>query len=371
MSVRLKRETDAGDTDVATNPSVTVFTEEELDALESKRTIPHFVFFPAGLAGLYLIEHPWPIDHWLISAISMLFSGFTFLCWTSCFHETVHQTLTSSRTLSIFLGRLLGCLALIPYNVYRESHIRHHAYLNKPNDWELWPYSDPSASLAFRRAFVWVDLFFGAVTAPYIYARIFFHRNSPITNPPLRRTIRNEYIGVVAFWAVVLTMIGTFGNWQSFLMVWVGPHLIAAVYQTWRKLTEHLGMQSYDPLEGTRTVVGDTLLTRLCSYLNFNIFVHGPHHRHPRIAHTKLEAKMQHYINEFPDRTFPVFQRYSHASLDMMSWLFKNPGVGMNVGAQAPSSSEGEQEATNFAQDVSKQDVPKQDAPKDVLRKAA
>ena len=353
MGVRLRRETEAVDVHAVTEPSITVFTEEELEAIESQRTVPRFVFFPAGLLGLYLIRHPWPIDHWSASAAWMIFSGFTFLCWTSCFHETAHQTLTRSRAVSVFLGRLLGCLALIPYNVYRESHIRHHAYLNKPNDWELWPYSDPSRSLAFRRVFVWVDLFLGVVTAPYIYGRIYFHRNSPIKNPDLRRTIRNEYFGLVAFWAVVLTMVGRFGNWTSFLMVWVGPHLLAAGYQTWRKLTEHLGMSSYDPLEGTRTVVGAGFFTRLCSYLNFDIFVHGPHHRHPRIAHARLEAKMQNYINEFPERSFPVFARYSQASWNMLPWLVKNPGVGVNVGAVAPNSSESDDEATNFAQDVS------------------
>ena len=45
--------------------------------------------------------------------------------------------------LSIWTGRLLGTMMFTPYTAYREVHIRHHAYLNTPRDWELWPYSDP------------------------------------------------------------------------------------------------------------------------------------------------------------------------------------------------------------------------------------
>ena len=66
-------------------------------------------------------------------------------------------------------GRVIGTMIGVPYSIYRESHIRHHAYLNKPYDWELWPYSDPKASLWFRRVFVWFDLFLGMLGAMATY----------------------------------------------------------------------------------------------------------------------------------------------------------------------------------------------------------
>ena len=47
--------------------------------------------------------------------------------------------------------------------------------------------------------------------------------------------------------------------------------MIAGVLQTMRKLTEHLGMASYDPPLGTRAVIGQNWLTRLGSFMNFDI----------------------------------------------------------------------------------------------------
>ncbi len=357
QDVRAISSNDAKEPQQDGGPNTTPFTEEELEAIEAKSSVPRFIFFPIGLFGLYFIKHPWPVDHWAVTALWMVYSGYIFFCWTSCFHETVHYTLTARRGINLALGRLLGCIVCVPFHIYRESHIRHHAYLNTPRDWELWPYSDPNVSLTSRRIFVWFDLTVGALLAPYIYGRIYFHRNSPIKDPQLRKTIRNEYFGVVAFWAAILTLVGMFGSYKNFLLIWGCPHMIAGVFQSVRKLTEHLGMASFDPLEGTRTVVGQTLFTKVSSFLNFDIFVHGPHHRHPRVAHNQLAKKMDDYMRSHPDRTFPLFASYSRATLNMLPWVFKNPGVGLCLGGDATNSVRAD-EVTNFESDVVQEDDP-------------
>ncbi len=334
--------------------SVTTFTEEELEAIEGKWTITRFIFFPAGLFGLYFLAHPWPTDHWAMQAFWSIYTGYVLFCWTSCFHETAHQTLSGSRRLSLILGRGLGTIIGAPYSVYRESHIRHHAYLNKPTDWELWPYSDPNTSVWFRRIFVWIDLFLGGFTAPLIYGRTFFHKNSPITDKKLRRIIWWEYLGIVAFWGSILAVVATCNAWELFVKVWVIPHMVAGFMQTIRKLTEHLGMASYDPLKGTRTVVGASWVTKICTFLNFDIFVHGPHHRHPRVAHNQLREKMRDYVDSHPDDKFPIYRTYLQATASMIPWMFRNPGVGMCVGAPAPRS-EKASDVDNFVADVSEE----------------
>lgn len=340
--------------------SVTNFTEEELEAIESKRTIPRFLFFPAGVMGLWFIANPWPSDHWAVQTVWILLTSYILFCWTSAFHETAHQTLCGSRWISIWLGRLLGCVVLVPYNVYRESHIRHHGYLNKPDDFELWPYSDPHAPLWFRRVFVWLDLIFGAVTSPWIYNRTFFHKNSPIQSPKLRRTIRWEYLGVAAFWTAILSTVAWNGAWFGLLKVWVLPHWLAGIYQTTRKLTEHLGMASYDPLLGTRTVIGENAFTRLGTYLNFDIFIHGPHHRHPRMAHNRLKQTMDDYVRENPGTEYPLYETYWQATRQMIPWMFRNPGVGVNRGAPPPNA--GHREVDDFVGDVNREVLAETDA---------
>src|SRR5262249_9270548 len=162
-------------------------------------------------------------------------------------------------------------LILVPYGCYRESHIRHHAYLNKPCDWELWPYASPQCSLAFRRAFAWFDLILSTLGGAIVYGRIYFHKDSPVKNPAVRPSIRKEYLVIVAGWGTVFALIQYFHVWPEFVRIWLVPMLLAGLMQSVRKFTEHLGMSSFDPLLGTRTVLGGNWITRICAFANFDI----------------------------------------------------------------------------------------------------
>ena len=74
--------------------------------------------------------------------------------------------------------------------------------------------------------------------------------------------------------------------------LWLSPLVISYGLNTIRKFTEHLGMGSFDPVQGTRTVIGPGLVTRISSYFNFDIYVHGPHHRYPKAQHYELPQKL-------------------------------------------------------------------------------
>ena len=330
--------------------SVTNFTTQEQEALSDKWTWARFQFFPGGVVGICALWYQWPEASIAWQIFWTGFTAYCMFCWTSCLHETAHQTLTANRQTSIWLGRVIGSLIFVPYSVYRESHIRHHAYLNKPHDWELWPYSDPKASLAFRRCFVLFDFFLGMFGAMVTYSRLFFHKNTPLTDSKLRRTIWLEYAGCVLLWGSLFALFTTNGTWGNFLRAWAVPHLFAGMIQSGRKFTEHIGMASYDPMLGTRTVVGRNWFTRVCTWLNFDIFVHGPHHRHPRVAHRTLREKMNEYVEKQPELQYPMFHTYSAAVWDMLPFLIRNPGVGMNAGATAPDSDK--KVAENFVADV-------------------
>jgi fatty acid desaturase len=341
--------------------SVTQFSPEEWDSLSGPSVLWRFVCIPTGVAGLWCLAEQWPAGHWGWRLFWTLVTGYSLFCWTSCFHETAHQTLCRSRGLSLWLGRALGAAMLVSYSVYRENHIRHHAYLNKPGDWELWPYSDPTAPKTFRWLFAWADLLLGFVTAPYIYSRIFWSRETPLSAPALRTAIRIEYLAVAVVWGTVMGLVGWFHAWEDFLRVWLIPHWVAGVLQSGRKFTEHLGMSSYDPLLGTRTVLGQSWWTRLCTFMNFEIFVHGPHHRHPRAAPAELVARMQAYMHADTTRSYPVFNSYWRATLDMLPFLFRNPGVGMNAGAPQPAE-EKILQIENFVTDVTAEVLAETDA---------
>jgi fatty acid desaturase len=314
----------------------TSFTDDEVQAIAGQPVARYLLGLLPGMAGIVCLALKWPSDHIAVMAVITLVTAYSMLCYTSCLHETIHQTLFRRPRWNVTLGRIIGTVIFVPYTAYRETHIRHHAYLNTPDDWELWPYVSPHASLWFRRVFVWVDLLFGFFASAVIYGRIFFHPRSPLPSREIRRSIWYEYGLSVTFWAILLTLLVRFDVVGDFVRAWLVPALIAGVLQSGRKLTEHLGMSSYDPLLGTRTVIGQNWFTQLCSLMNFDIFVHGPHHRYPRLPHTMLTTKMREHADGNRDTQFPVFPSYRRAIMAMVRHLFVNPGSGMNAGGDVP-----------------------------------
>ena len=292
---------------------------------------PRFLMFPL----LALVAYPafvmgWGGDAWFVRAAWVVFLAYCWFCIGGSFHEAAHQTLFRNAALNLWYGRVLGLLMGIPYTAYRESHRRHHAYLNTSADYELWPYSDPTCSLAFRRAFVWLDLFFGVVTAPVIYTRIYFV-NDPRLPQDARRQISWELVaGGLFFAGMIAAFAGWAGwSWSRFDPVWLLPLAISPLFNTARKFVEHLGLDSTDPFLGTRTIVGGNPLSRLFSYFNFDIAVHGPHHRFPRAQHFELEQKFHaaRQRHEAPE-AIPVFSSYLAALWDVAPKLWTNPATG-------------------------------------------
>lgn len=293
---------------------------------------PRLLLFPTLAVALYpLFILGWGGDGWLAQSVWVAFLTYCWFCISGSFHETAHHTLFKRPSWNIWFGRVLGMMVGIPYTVFKESHRQHHAYLNTPGDYELWPYSDPNCSLTFRRVFVWIDILGGVFTAPYIYSRIYLNKNSRLSDQ-VRRVIFWEYVGVVLFW---LAMIGgvwalassTGFQWSHFHIVWILPLVLSAGGNTLRKLVEHLGMTSRDPILGTRTVVPDNFLTRMFCYFNFDIAVHGPHHRYPKRHHYELEPCMRAYIHEHPDHA-PLFSSYLSAFWNMLPCLWTHPATG-------------------------------------------
>jgi fatty acid desaturase len=327
-------------------------TADEQCEIGEKGFVLRIACLPAAVVGLYFLARPWPADTWAVRVLWTCITAYSMFCWTNCFHETAHLTLTKWRSLDISIGRFLGTLMFVPYTVYREAHVRHHAYLNRPQDWELWPYASPTCSRAFRRVFVFFDVWLGFIVAPFILGRIFFNADSPLTRPAVRRAIWLEYLGALLFWGLVFSRLAYTSTWLAFVTVWLVPHMIAGVMQTMRKLTEHLGMASFDPILGTRTVLGKSWITRLSSYFNFDIFIHGAHHRHPRLLHNHLKDKMNEYLLKNPETKYPIYSSYLEATRAMLPYLFKNPAIGVNLGA-APPGHVRVADVTNFPADVS------------------
>ncbi|MDA7504164.1 fatty acid desaturase [bacterium] len=314
---------------------------------------PRFILFPV----LAIAAYPFFImgiggETWYVQTGWVLFLTYCWFCVGGAFHETVHETLFKNGAINRWYGRVLGWMVGIPYTVYRESHRRHHAYLNTPDDYELWPYSDPSTSLWFRRSFLWIDLLFGVVTAPHIYGRIFLN-NDPRLSKKVRRTILLEYLALLVYWALALSVIFYFlkkpdGTYHKFQWIWILPLVLSPMVNTARKFVEHLGMQSTNPVLGTRTVVSNNWIESWLGYFNFDIAIHGPHHRYPKARHYELEAKLVDCIEKHPEEQVPVFSSYLTAFIDSAKCFWNAPQTGSHLSGHTTQVHSESVEAQNW-----------------------
>lgn len=296
--------------------------------------LPRFLAFPLLAATLHaLLILRWDEWSWGWRVVVILLDAYCWFCVGGSFHEAAHQTLFRSPRANLWWGRVVGTFIGIPYSVYRETHRSHHAYLNTAADFELWPYSSPCVPKWVRRVFVWLDIVGGVVTAPLIYGRIAFVRPSRIT-PQARRAIVGEYLALMIVWGGVLGVLLTLLHrghlqWSDLNPLWLLPLVLSPAMNTLRKFQEHLGLSSTDPVLGTRTVIGPGLLTRLLSYFNFDISIHGPHHRYPRARHDELPDRLREWRSRAPtDLHPPVFATFWGAWRDMLPCLWRCPAVG-------------------------------------------
>ncbi len=220
----------------------------------------------------------------------------TVLCWLPmahfghavllAFHEAVHYTLAKSRVFNEFRGFMIGATVGVPLSVYRQVHLYHHANLSTPTDIELWPYNDPQYSLTFRRFCAFMEISLAFFWTPLVFFR------GVLVDRKMKRSVAlrivGEYILLVAMWAVVLTVVHLNGWWPQFLVGYLIPAMGAALFQTLRKFTEHMGLVGRTPLTLSRTVVDPTPLGRLIAASMLNVCYHGTHHRFGKLAYYDL-----------------------------------------------------------------------------------
>ena len=303
----------------------------------SLKLLPRLVAFPIiACAGQIWWMANYSPTNIVASLIWIPLLSYAWFCIGGFSHEVVHGNLNLNPTLEKIIARSIGTLLGIPYTVYREIHMRHHAYLNTPLDWEMWPYGDPKSSLRFRRIFVWFDILFAVIATPIIWGRICFAKDSPVA-PRVRRTMKLEY------WAIAIFWLGIIGgciwahqtSWFLFKpehIIFALPPLLATIANGFRKMMDHDGTSSFDPLHGTRTIVGRNFITKGLSFFNFDLAVHGVHHRYPKLKHSSLKQRMAEISETFPEQNYRVFPSFFAAFADTVITIIRNPGVGVNAG---------------------------------------
>ncbi len=256
---------------------------------------PHWIAraaFPV-LAALFFITQAslavalYHDNYWLVVPLALVASHLMHSLLIG-FHEASHGLLRKSRLLNEIDGLIIGVFSLMSFSLYRAAHQLHHAYLASERDEELWPFVHPRTPRWARVAAAVLELTMGFFFTPFLFARIFLRKGSPIRNKKLRRRIWIEFGITAAVWAAIFTTDALFGTWKYFLWTYFIPAWLAANMQSLRKYVEHVGLTGATVNSSTRSIVAEGWLANFLVFTLLHEPYHGVHHWRSGLPHPEL-----------------------------------------------------------------------------------
>ncbi len=141
---------------------------------------------------------------WLCLPLAFLVSHFMHGLLIG-FHEASHGLLRKNRFFNEFDGMLTGTMSLMSFTLYRAAHQKHHSHLATERDVELWPFVIVTSPRWQRRLVAFIELNAGILFTPFLFLRVFLHKDSFIRNKRVRRRIWLEYVLIAAVWTTIFT----------------------------------------------------------------------------------------------------------------------------------------------------------------------
>lgn len=238
------------------------------------------------------------ISYWLTLAVSCLNAAFLLRLFTIQ-HDCGHGAFFENRTVSDWLGRVLGVLTLTPYDVWRRAHSIHHSTAGNlgrrgMGDITTLTVEEYRALPPLRRAL------YRAYRNPVVLFGI-----GPGYMFLLQNRIPMGLMGHLRYWisamgtnAAILLALGLMvylGGWAPVLLIFLPTSLLAATAGVWLFYVQHqfehtTWEQDKDwdlhqaALDGSSYYV----LPPVLQWLTANIGIHHVHHLYSRIPFYRL-----------------------------------------------------------------------------------
>jgi fatty acid desaturase len=164
-------------------------------------------------------------------------------------------------------------------------HTSHHGMIGTDRDLEFWPYVNRNSKRWQRVLAAFTEL----TVAPLYYLCMFTRAllTGQMSTRARVRCYRDVAIMLVALGAA-LYVVAVNGWWAEFAIAYLLPELLAANMQSWRRLTEHVGLYGDDALTLTRSIVPTNAIERFYCRVMLNENYHASHHKKASIKWTDL-----------------------------------------------------------------------------------
>jgi omega-6 fatty acid desaturase (delta-12 desaturase) len=238
------------------------------------------------------------VSYLLALALAIPTAGFLVRTFV-VFHDCTHGSLLPSRRANAYVGAVLGFFVLAPFRRWRHDHAVHHA---SSGDLERRGVGDvltltvseyrgrtPRGRLAYRLIRHPLVMFgFGPVFAMIVGPRMATRAQRP--------RMRHSVLGTDVALAAVIGGLCWWIGWQSFLLVWAPPALMAGSAGIWLFYVQHqfedAYWQSAPGWNYSDAALRGSSYLRLPKVLQFfsgNIGLHHVHHLNARIPNYNLQ----------------------------------------------------------------------------------
>ncbi len=238
------------------------------------------------------------ISAWLTLAISLVNSAFLLRLF-AIQHDCGHGAFIKNRTVSDWVGRVIGVFTLTPYDVWQRSHSIHHGAsgnltrrgIGDINTLTVDEYRALSPMRRFQyRLYRHPIVLFGL--AP---GYLFFLQN----RLPLGLMARAKYwVSAMATNAAIiaaLLIILYFGGIMPIVLIFVPSTLLAATAGVWLFYVQHQfenttweGEEQWDVHDAALYGSSHYVLPSVLQWLSANIGIHHVHHLYSRIPYYRL-----------------------------------------------------------------------------------
>lgn len=202
------------------------------------------VIFAGILMGMTSLDFPLPLML-IFMGMSWILVGTRQRGLATLLHESSHHTLARDRVLNHLLGTLLSGWWILQLRcVYVRSHVhRHHAHLGDPTaDPDTIQYlrsgmlgQDPNSFLARNLLSMLVGAK-AALNLPYLLR----DRLLPNADDRYSKSDYVEMFAFLAFWSLLIAVLGWAGLLDEFLLFWVLPYLTVFQAVNWLiEVAEH------------------------------------------------------------------------------------------------------------------------------------
>jgi len=266
----------------------------------------------------------WQAGLWPVTVICIIFAGVCANSTILTMHEGVHFLLSDNKTINELGGIITGTLTLAPMSLFRVVHSSHHGLIGTDRDLEFWPYVDTTSKRWQRVLAAVSELIFAPVYYFLMLTRALIKGKK--TKRMQRKCNRDVTIMVVSLVAVLM-VVDAYGWWQEFLIAYVLPEALAANLQSWRRLTEHVGLYGDTPLTLTRSIMPTNPLEIFYCRVMLNENYHAPHHSDAKLKWTELPPATEAMYQNEPEHRDLFFTSYFKAIPKMLKEL-GDPRIG-------------------------------------------